>query len=162
MEVVSAIAVVTLNKPLNLEHLQEFILDSVLQKTNISCLKYRLQPENRYIVFYKTGKFLITGRNVLDEKDSIVERVMKLIKASGIEITVDNVKICNIVAKDSIYLSEPLDTIYERMEQKNSEYEPEQFPALIYKKWNVTFLIFQTGSIIITGAKDIESLQQGL
>ncbi|HAI44963.1 MAG TPA: TATA-box-binding protein, partial [Maribacter sp.] len=42
-----------------------------------------------------------------------------------------------------------------------TEYEPEQFPGLIYRIDNpkVVFLIFSSGKCVITGAKDFEEAQ---
>ena len=39
---------------------------------------------------------------------------------------------------------------------ENSEYEPETFPGLVYKVPNshITFLLFSTGKIVCTGAKN--------
>ena len=39
-----------------------------------------------------------------------------------------------------------------------SEYEPEQFPVLIYRaeKPKVVFLIFSSGKCVITGSKDFD------
>jgi transcription initiation factor TFIID TATA-box-binding protein len=38
---------------------------------------------------------------------------------------------------------------------ENTEYEPEQFPGLVYKlpDSHITFLLFGTGKIVVTGAK---------
>jgi transcription initiation factor TFIID TATA-box-binding protein len=41
------------------------------------------------------------------------------------------------------------------MKLKNTEYEPEQFPGLVYKlkEANATFLLFSNGKIVCTGTK---------
>ena len=162
MQISNTVATATLNTPLDLEYLQEHLPGSVLQKSTGHWLKYRLQPENRYIAFYRSGKFLLTGKGVVEDQDSLVQRVLDLIRTAGIQAEVIALNINNIVAKDKIDLPASLETIYEAFDQKKIEYEPEQFPALIFRDWGLTFLIFSTGSIIITGAKTVESLEQGL
>lgn len=52
MEITNVVATATLTVPLDLEHLQQHLKGSVLQKATGHWLKYRLQPENRYIAFY--------------------------------------------------------------------------------------------------------------
>ena len=43
-----------------------------------------------------------------------------------------------------------------------TEYEPEQFPGLIYRLENpkVVFLIFSSGKCVITGSKDLAEAQE--
>jgi len=45
---------------------------------------------------------------------------------------------------------------------EDKEYEPEQFPALIYSRGEVagTFLIFESGKVILTGSSDIEQVSE--
>jgi transcription initiation factor TFIID TATA-box-binding protein len=47
---------------------------------------------------------------------------------------------------------------------ENIEYEPEQFPGLVYrvKDPKIVVLIFSSGKIILTGAKNLEDVKKGL
>lgn len=162
MEITNVVATATLTAPLDLEHLQQHLEGSMLQKATGHWLKYRLQPENRYIAFYKSGKFLITGRGVLESLDSLVSRVLTLIRSAGIDTDILRVDVNNIVAKDTLDLRVPLETVIASLDSQKAEYEPEQFPALIYKDWGVSFLLFASGSVIITGAKSIDATNEGL
>jgi len=46
---------------------------------------------------------------------------------------------------------------------ENTEYEPEQFPGLIYRPTglNCVFLIFGSGRIVITGCRTVQEAEQG-
>ena len=50
----------------------------------------------------------------------------------------------------------------------NTEYEPEQFPGLVYKLkgedqlQNITFLLFGTGKIVIAGAKSEKQIKDSV
>ncbi|NLZ30404.1 MAG: TATA-box-binding family protein [Methanomicrobiales archaeon] len=162
MEITNVVATATLTTPLDLEHLQQHIEGSVLQKATGHWLKYRLQPENRYIAFYKSGKFLITGRGVIESLDPLVQRILALIRSAGVDADVLRVDINNIVAKDTVALGAPLEAVIASLDPRKAEYEPEQFPALIYKDWGVTFLLFSSGSVIITGAKSVDIASEAL
>ena len=50
------------------------------------------------------------------------------------------------------------------MNLENVEFEPEQFPALIYKilEPKATFLIFSNGRIVCTGAKSLEIAKKAI
>ncbi len=47
---------------------------------------------------------------------------------------------------------------------ENIEYEPEQFPGLVYriKDPKIVVLIFSSGKIILTGGKNLEDVKKGL
>ncbi|ALU11623.1 TATA-box-binding protein [Ignicoccus islandicus DSM 13165] len=68
------------------------------------------------------------------------------------------IKIENIVATVSIDQRIDLEEIERRL--NNVEYEPEQFPGLIFRleQPRVTALIFKSGKMVITGAKSTEEL----
>jgi transcription initiation factor TFIID TATA-box-binding protein len=44
---------------------------------------------------------------------------------------------------------------------ESTEYEPEQFPGLIYRPsdFDAVLLIFATGKVVITGSKDLETAE---
>jgi len=66
------------------------------------------------------------------------------------EITVQN-----IVASADLGTALELSSIAIGLDMENIEYEPEQFPGLVYRIDNpkVVVLLFGTGKLVITGAK---------
>ena len=50
------------------------------------------------------------------------------------------------------------------LELENTEYEPEQFPGLVYKltKPTATFLLFTNGKLVCTGTKNREQLEESM
>jgi transcription initiation factor TFIID TATA-box-binding protein len=47
---------------------------------------------------------------------------------------------------------------------ENTEYEPEQFPGLVYKlvEPNATFLLFSNGKLVCTGTKNNQQLNDSM
>ena len=47
---------------------------------------------------------------------------------------------------------------------ENTEYEPEQFPGLVYKliEPNATFLLFSNGKLVCTGTKNKQQLDESM
>jgi len=47
---------------------------------------------------------------------------------------------------------------------ENTEYEPEQFPGLVYKlvEPTATFLLFSNGKLVCTGTKNKEQLEDSM
>jgi len=50
------------------------------------------------------------------------------------------------------------------MKLENTEYEPEQFPGLVYKldEAKATFLLFSNGKIVCTGTKSADEVHQAV
>ena len=68
------------------------------------------------------------------------------------------VKLQNIVASTSFADKLDLDVIAQSLEE--AEYEPEQFPGLVYriKEPRVAMLLFVSGKIVCAGARKIEDV----
>ena len=73
-----------------------------------------------------------------------------------------NYKIQNIVATASLGKPVPLTKLART--QPNTEYEPEQFPGLVYKlvEPTATFLLFSNGKLVCTGTKNKEQLEDSM
>ena len=50
------------------------------------------------------------------------------------------------------------------LELENTEYEPEQFPGLVYKlvEPSATFLLFSNGKLVCTGTKNKQQLEDSM
>ena len=68
----------------------------------------------------------------------------------------------NIVASGSIDLNLNLNILALQLE--NTEYEPEQFPGLVYKldEPTTTFLLFSNGKLVCTGTKNRQQLEDAM
>ena len=162
MKICNVVATATLKSPLDLERMQKRLHGAEFSKSTGHWLKYRLSSDNRYIAFYKSGKFLITGSGALENLDDIIAQVVGIIRSTGEDAEVVRVDVNNIVCKARINLTKTLETVYSALDSDNIEYEPEQFPALIYKNWGVSFLLFSSGSLIVIGAKDVDTARKGI
>jgi transcription initiation factor TFIID TATA-box-binding protein len=154
MKISNIVATVKLSAPLDIDYLNQNILGTE-KDPKVRWLKYRIPKNNSYVAFYRSGKFLITAKSfvLIDENVRYILSVLE-----KIEISTDDWKleIHNIVIGDSVDLSCTIEKLIANMDPKKSSFEPEQFPALVYKDWNVSFLLFSTGKVILTGAKSLE------
>ena len=90
-------------------------------------------------------------------------RSAKSLKKIGIKITIKPViNIQNIVASGKVGMDLNLNIL--AMKLPNTEYEPEQFPGLVYKldEAKATFLLFSNGKIVCTGTKSEKEVNQAL
>jgi len=66
-------------------------------------------------------------------------------------------EIHNLVIGDKVDLPCTIERLVASMDPKQSSFESEQLPALIYKDWGVSFLV-STGNVILTGSKSLEQV----
>jgi len=162
MKIANIFSTVILTKCLDINKIHAFLLDSIIPKTGISSLQYRLKPDNNYITFYKSGKILITGFSSLDSIHPITERIISILKKIPLDVSIAEIRIHNIVVVDTIGHKVQLDKIVASLPDTNIEYEPEQFPGMIIKEDGLSFLLFSSGKIVLTGVKDVESIEPAL
>lgn len=154
IKIANVVSTVTLNSPLDLN-----LIHSRLPFTEFPgkspWLKMRIPPDNTYIAFYKSGKFLITVKDPNKIPD-IAEAVLTLLHEADIDSQIVKIEIHNVVVQTKIKMIHSLESIIANLDPKKASFEPEQFPGLIYKDWGVSFLLFSTGSCIVTGLKDVD------
>jgi transcription initiation factor TFIID TATA-box-binding protein len=93
----------------------------------------------------------------------VINAVIRQIAKIGVRITQKpKITVQNIVASGSINLNLNLNILALQLE--NTEYEPEQFPGLVYKliEPNATFLLFSNGKLVCTGTKNKEQLDESM
>jgi transcription initiation factor TFIID TATA-box-binding protein len=153
MKIANIVSTVTLSSPLDLALLHD-LLPQTETPGKSPWLKLRLPPDNTYIAFYKSGKFLITTKDP-EKLPHIADQVLNLLIGIGLDVKIVEIKIHNVVVQDTLSLKTPLEALIVNLDSRKSEFEPEQFPALVYKDWGVSFLLFSTGKVIVTGLKDV-------
>jgi transcription initiation factor TFIID TATA-box-binding protein len=105
-------------------------------------------------LLFSSGKIICTGTKSMREARKAIEAIVKKLEAIGLKVTgKPDMEVQNMVASGSVGGKLNLNEIVFKFE--NTEYEPEQFPGLVYKlpDSHITFLLFGTGKIVVTGAK---------
>jgi len=110
---------------------------------------------------FPSGKLISVGTTTREQaKHDLQETVDTLSQANLIKPVSVTANVRNIVALLTLPNPIPL----ERLEGSNSIYEPEQFPAAVVKsnEPKATYLIFNSGKIIISGVKTEEELEKAV
>ena len=120
------------------------------------------KPKSKVLVF-SSGNIVCTGTKSVQEVKKVIKEVMKHLRKIGVKVReVPPITVQNIVASGSIPMTLNLNELALLLE--NTEYEPEQFPGLVYKLGNATFLLFSNGKLVCTGTKNrpqlLEAMQQ--
>ena len=97
-----------------------------------------------------------------DVRESI-RKIIKSLEKINVKIKGEpELHIQNIVASGSVGMALNLNVLAMKLE--NTEYEPEQFPGLVYKlpEQKATFLLFSNGKIVCTGTKSEQAVEAAL
>ncbi|MDD5189339.1 MAG: TATA-box-binding protein [Methanoregula sp.] len=126
---------------------------------------YRIDNPRIACLIFSTGKIVLTGiRNHKALADGLAI-VMKSVRDAGITTHDEpKVAITNMVCSYDIGKRINLNKIVVTLNVENIEYEPEQFPGLVYriKDPKIVALLFSSGKIILTGGKTLEDIKKGL
>ncbi len=128
-------------------------------------LIYKLdEPETSFLLF-KSGKMVCTGGVNTEAPQKSVEKVKEHLNENGIE-TVDEPKaeIQNIVSSYELGSELNLNSVAISLGLERVEYEPEQFPGLVYRLRDspVVLLLFGSGRLVCTGGKTEEQLGEAV
>lgn len=117
-----------------------------------------------------TGVYVFTGIDSYDELELLHRHLIRSLATLGIissknlderEI-IDPFEVQNVVCTADLERSIHLEALAIGLGLEQTEYEPEQFPGLVYRPdtSSCTLLIFATGKIVITGIKNSETAQK--
>lgn len=126
---------------------------------------YRIEKPKIASLIFSSGKVVLTG---IRDKQALTDGlniIMKALKSAGVKIHKEpKVAITNIVCSYDIGTSINLNKVVITLNLENIEYEPEQFPGLVYriKDPKIVALLFSSGKIILTGGKNLEDIKKGL
>ncbi len=125
-------------------------------------LIYRLKEPKTATLLFRSGKAVCTGGKSLEQVEMAIGKVVKKIEAAGIVVkTKPKIEVQNIVASSDLGAKINLNSIAISIGLEKVEYEPEQFPGLVYRldSPKVVVLLFGSGKLVCTGArkpKDVE------
>jgi len=128
-------------------------------------LIFRLRKPKTAMLIFNTGKMICTGGKSEEEARRAILTVVQKLKKEGIKLAEDpKIDITNMVASAILGAFIDLDRLYFKATGSKIIFEPEQFPALIYR-WEspkVVFLVFSTGKIVCVGAKKTKDIYEAV
>ncbi len=151
-------------KIISLEKLLRILPDGEYEPEQFPGLVFRMTDPKVATLIFRSGKIICVGARTRNDIKRAIEKVTKYLKEIGINISSSDIKIKveNIVISADLGMELPLDVLAFQLE--SSEYEPEQFPGLVYRIYEprVAFLLFSSGRIVCAGAKSINSVNKAL
>jgi len=163
LSVQNIVATASLGKPVTLTKLARSQSNTEYNPEQFPGLVLRVKKPKSAVLVFSSGNLVCTGTKSVQQVKEVIMQVIKQLAKIGVKIT-DKPKITvqNIVASGSIDVDLNLNIL--ALELENTEYEPEQFPGLVYKLDNptTTFLLFSNGKLVCTGTKSRQQLEQAM
>ncbi|MBI2128655.1 TATA-box-binding protein [Candidatus Woesearchaeota archaeon] len=163
IKVVNIVVSTSLEHDIPLEKMAATLANTEYNPEQFPGLVIRIKDPKTSALIFSSGKVVCTGARSMDKVDESIKKIIKSLEKINIKITIQpKVNIQNIVASGSVGMDLNLNVL--AMKLDNTEYEPEQFPGLVYKlaAAKATFLLFSNGKVVCTGTKSEEEVHNAL
>jgi transcription initiation factor TFIID TATA-box-binding protein len=157
------VATASLGKPVPLTKLARTNPNTEYNPETFPGLVLRIKEPKSAVLVFSSGNLVCTGTKSIAQVRDVINEVIKQLKKVNVNVTTQpKITVQNIVASGEITLK--LNLNFLALEMENTEYEPEQFPGLVYKliEPNATFLLFSNGKLVCTGTKNKAELDSSM
>jgi transcription initiation factor TFIID TATA-box-binding protein len=165
-KVVNMVASTRLTNNIDLNEVSA-MLDIPYEQEQFPGMVYRVETPKVCLLLFRSGRCVAAGAKDADAVrqavkvlyDDLAENHFELWGYEDIETNLQNIVVTHSIGYEidleSLVISLPFD---------RSEYEPEQFPGLIYHLDDpkVVFLIFASGKCVISGSKNFEDVESAI
>ncbi len=163
LKVQNIVATASLGKEVVLTKLAKTNPNTEYNPDTFPGLVLRIKKPKSAVLVFSSGNIVCTGTKSIAQVKEVIQQVIKqLRKVNVYVIQKPKITVQNIVASGSINLTLNLNLL--SLELENTEYEPEQFPGLVYKLEDptATFLLFSNGKLVCTGTKNNAQLDESM
>ncbi len=130
-----------------------------------SGLTLKLDDLKTAVLLLPNGKAICTGAKKINDAEASIKKLVNKIGEIGIKLNKKfKVETQNIIASLDLKKELDLSSISMGLLLENVDYEPKQFPGLIYRMNDIgaSLLLFSSGKIICSGTKNIEDASNAI
>ncbi|WP_255199017.1 TATA-box-binding protein [Halorarius litoreus] len=154
-----------IDQELDLEQLADDVEQTEFDPERFPGLLYRTQTPEAAVLMFRSGKMVCTGAKSAEEANRALDTVFETLRSLGIDAGgTPDVAVENMVVGGELGQRLNLNAAAIGFGLTNIEYEPEQFPGLVYRfdDSSVVVLLFGSGQTIITGGSSIEEAEEAI
>ncbi|HLD07242.1 MAG TPA: TATA-box-binding protein [Candidatus Nanoarchaeia archaeon] len=170
IKVVNIVVSTSLEHDIPLEKMAATLSNTEYNPEQFPGLVIRIKEPKTSALVFSSGKVVCTGARTMKNVELSIGKIIKSLEKIKVHIKVKpKINIQNIVASGSVGMDLNLNVL--AMKLDNTEYEPEQFPGLVYKlavepdkgrAFKSTFLLFSNGKVVCTGTKSEREVHAAL
>ena len=161
----NVVSTMKLSDNLDLNDIKSKLENAEYNKSRFPGLVFRIKDPKAVFLLFNSGKVVCTGCKSIEDAKKSGEMLNKKLTDLGIKTTGNyEVIIQNIVASAELGDALNLNAVALGLGMENIEYEPEQFPGLVYRMFDpkVVLLLFGSGKLVITGGKSPKDCENAL
>ncbi|WP_256298897.1 TATA-box-binding protein [Haloarchaeobius salinus] len=168
LELANVVGTITYQQELDLAALTETFADRdeitsvTYEPAENHWLQSRFPPDETYVAFYRSGRCSIAGCKSVEHFETVVEQVNNVMRELLEFEYMPAVDVSNIVASADLGFNFSLEALTIELGMERTEYEPEQFPALIYRDSEFVMLVFSSGKLLCTGLTDRQAVSEAI
>ena len=153
------VSTVDLGCTLNLTQIALHAKNTEYNPKRFAALIMRIRNPKTTALIFASGKMVCTGAKSEADSETAARKYAKTIKKLQYDVKFKNFTIQNIVGSCSVNFRVNLDNML-LDNNKFCSYDPEIFPGLIFRmvEPRVVLLVFSSGKVILTGAKQKQEL----
>ncbi len=163
IKIENIVASATLNSRVDLDKVVEHLEGTEYEPEQFPGIVYRFKDPKVATLIFSSGKIVCTGARNIEDVNKVIKKLIRLLRETETANPKNpKIQIENIVASAQLKMNLNLDKL--AFDLENSEYEPEQFPGLVYRMSGpkVAFLLFSSGKIVCTGARSIKEVESAI
>lgn len=166
MKVVNVVALASFKHRLDLHGIYRLLPRSVFYRFEDSNKLKRItwKFKNATIMFFESGYAICLGAKGSKQAVQLLKKAVNILSVNGFVFKLDKLKInvVNLIACENLNFNINLEEL--ALKLSKCIYEPELFPALIYRDEDnaATFLIFSNGKITVAGVKDEDNAKKSI
>ncbi|TYL36180.1 TATA-box-binding protein [Natronococcus pandeyae] len=165
IEIENVVASSGIGQELELESLAMDLEGADYDPEQFPGLVYRTTDPKSAALIFRSGKIVCTGAKSVDNVHESLEIVFQMLRDLNIAVDEDpEVIVQNIVSSADLGRNLNLNAIAIGLGLENIEYEPEQFPGLVYRldEPEVVALLFGSGKLVVTGGKEVDDAKEAV
>ena len=162
LEIQNVVASTAIGQELDLQSVAIDLEGADFDPDRLPGLVYRILDPHATALIFRSGKIVCTGAESVPAVHEAIEIVFEKLSNLGIEVLENPViEVQNIVTSGDLGEMLNLNAIAIGLGFENVEYEPEQFPGLVYRldEPDVVVLLFGSGKTVITAGKEPEDAE---
>ncbi len=161
--VVNMVISTALEEHINLDKLASTLPNTEYNPEQFPGLIMRIKDPKTSALIFTSGRVVCTGARNIEDAERSIQNIIEALKKIKVIIKIKPIlHVQNMVAAGQLGYDLNLNKL--AITLNNVEYEPEQFPGLVYKIKNpkTSFLLFGNGKIVVTGIKTKDELEKAV
>ena len=161
VKVENIVASTSFAEKLDLDMISQSLEETEYEPEQFPGLVYRSKNPKTATLLFRSGKANCTGAKNIEDARKTIDIISEKLEKLGVEVYKNlDIIIQNIVAISDLGGELNLNEVAMGLGLENTEYEPEQFPGLVYriKEPKVAMLLFGSGKIVCTGARKVSDI----